>query len=103
MTQVEDEIVRRLNADPALRALLAPPRAPRYRYWETPDGRMFLYTTETFPDGKYGSGIMQPYGPGARSGRKRVTRWKPVREVHHATRKAAKARAYRLFTEHRDA
>jgi hypothetical protein len=103
--EIAAEIERRLNADPVLREVLASftPRQPRYRYWETPDGRMFLYTTEKFDDGKYGSAVMQPYGSGSRSGKGRVERWKPVREVHHSTRKAAKARAYRLFSEHKAA
>jgi hypothetical protein len=96
------EIEARLNADPTIRALLASftPREPRYRYWQTPDGTMFLYTTEKFSDGKYGSAIMAPYGKGSRSGKKNVTAWKPTREVHHATRKAAKARALKLYNEH---
>ena len=99
--QLSREIEGTLNEDlqKLMRSLM--PREPRHRYWETPDGRMFLYTTEKFSDGKYGSAVMQPYGPGSRSGKQKVTRWKPTREVHHATRKAAKARAYRLYQQAR--
>jgi hypothetical protein len=97
----DDPILRELSAELTAVLQRLMPHQPNYRYWETADGRMFLYTTEVFEDGKYGSAIMQPYGPGARSGKKNVTRWKPVREVHHLTRKAAKARAYRLYTEHK--
>ncbi len=77
------------------------PRDPRYRYWQTPDGRMFMWTTERMGDGKFASAVMVPTGPGSRSGRAHVTRWRATREVHHVTRRAAKARAYRLFTQHR--
>ena len=95
------EIERRLNADPAiqevLRAIGYGTRQPRYRFWQTPDGAMFIFTTEKFPDGKYGSAIYQPTGKGARSGRRAVTEWKPIREVHHRTRRAARARALALY------
>jgi hypothetical protein len=95
------EIERRLNADPAIRDLLGyiGGRQPRYRYWETPDGAMFIYTTETMPDGKYASAIYRPVGKGSRSGKRNVTEWKPVQEVRHTTRKAAKARALRLYQQ----
>lgn len=95
-----------IAGDPTLRELfpeLVPARDPRFRYWQTPDGTMFLYTTERFSDGKFGSAILRPTGKGARSGRRKVTRWKTTREVHHSTRRAAKARAYRLYEQHRAA
>lgn len=75
-------------------------RDPRYRYWETPDGRQFHYTTERMGDGKFASAIYVPKGKGARSGKKAVTRLSPSREVHHATRRAARARAYKLYQQH---
>lgn len=89
--------------DPAIQDVLRAisPRQPRYRYWESPDGTMFVYTTEKMGDGKYASAIYQPTGKGSRSGVKaKVTEWKPVREVRHGTRKAAKDRALRLWTAH---
>lgn len=99
MNDLEREITKRLNADPTIRALFSG-RQPRFRYWQTPDGAMFVYTTEAFSDCKYGSAIYQPTGEGSRSGRKAVTAWEPIREVHHATRKAAKARALALYAAH---
>lgn len=92
-------------ADPAIREILGSlyGRQPRYRYWETPDGAMYLYTTEKFSDGKYGSAVLRPTGKGSRSGKRNVQEWRTTREVHHATRKAAKARAYRLYEEARKA
>lgn len=87
-----------INSDATLRAMFTT-RDPRYRYWQTPDGRMFLYTTERFSDGKFGSAVLVPYGPGARSGRRRVSGWRTSREVHHARRKDARARAYRLYSD----
>jgi len=98
-SDIEQEIMDRLNADPTIRALFSSGRDPRYRYWQTPDGAMFIYTTEKMADGKYASAIYRPTGKGSRSGRRKVTQWTRTREVHHATRKAAKARAYRLFCE----
>ena len=85
-----------IERDPTLRSMFAT-RQPRYRYWQTPDGAMYFWTTETLGDDKYASGIYQPYGPGSRSGKAKVTQWRPVRVVHHSTRKAAKARALALF------
>lgn len=76
------------------------PRDPRFRYFETPDGRCFLWTTERFSDGKFGSAVLVPAGKGARSGRAAVTTWRSRREVHHSTRKAAKARALKLYQQH---
>lgn len=99
--EIAREIERRLNADPTIRALLErfTPRDPNYRYWQSPDGAMFIYTTEKMGDGKYASAIYRPTGRGARSGRAQVQQWRTTREVHHATRKAAKARAYRLYQQ----
>ena len=100
--RIAAEITARLNADPTIRALFAT-RQPRYRYWETPDGWTFIYTTETFGDGKYGSAIYRPTGKGARSGKGKVTEWTLTREQHHRTRRAAKARALRLYVEYIEA
>jgi len=96
-----NEIERRLWADPTIREILRDlfPRDPRYRYWQTPDGTMFIYTTERMGDGKYASAVLRPTGKGSRSGKSHVTAWRTTREVHAKTRKAAKARAYRLYQE----
>lgn len=75
------------------------PRDPRYRYWQTPDGTMFIYTTERMGDGKFASAVLTPTGRGSRSGRKAVQQWRTTREVHHRTRRAARDRAYRLFEQ----
>jgi hypothetical protein len=72
-------------------------RDPRFRYYEDARGTMYLWTTERMGDGRFGSAVLVPFGPGSRSGRGKVTRWKTTREVHHSTRKAAKARALRLY------
>jgi hypothetical protein len=98
MASFQEDLASFVNSDPTLRALFTPARQPRYRYWQSPDGAMFFWTTETLAEGKYASGIYQPYGPGARSGTAKVTQWKPVRVVEHSTRKAARARALRLWT-----
>ena len=101
----DTEIRHRLEADPAIQEVLQyldlrlNGRQPRYRYWQSPDGAMFIYTTEKFADGKYGSAVLRPSGKGSRSGKGRVEEWRTTREVHHATRKAAKARAYRLYQQ----
>jgi hypothetical protein len=94
------EIERRLTADPAVQDLLLElyGRDPRYRYWETPDGWQFHYTTERMGDGRFHSAQYQPKGKGARSGK--ASRLVVRRELPHATRKGAKARAYRLYQRH---
>lgn len=76
------------------------PRDPRYRYWETPDGWQFHYSTERMGDGKFASAQYQPTGKGARSGKAAITRLEVRRELHHATRRGAKARAYKLYQKH---
>lgn len=98
-TTIDIEIEHRLLADPTIRELLRAlnPRDPRYRYWQTPDGAMFVYTTERMSDGKYASAIYQPTGKGSRMGKAHVTGWRITREVHHVARKAAKARALALY------
>ncbi|HEY6568558.1 MAG TPA: hypothetical protein VI341_13665 [Actinomycetota bacterium] len=102
MSSYDEDLRARLEADPAIQELLAElwPRAARYRYWEAPDGRQFVYTTERMGDGKFASAIYVPKGKGARSGKKAVTRLSPSREVHHATRRGARARAYKLYQQH---
>lgn len=83
------------------------PRQPRYRYWESPDGWQFLYTVEKAEDDqgreRYQSAIYMPKGPGSQSGPKawtKRTRMVLRRERSHTTRRAAKARAYRLYQDH---
>ena len=84
------------------------PTQPRYRYWETDDGWQFLYTVEKVEDDdgreRYQSAIYMPKGPGSQSGPKA---WTPRTQlvlrkaVSHATRRAAKDRAYRLYRDHK--
>jgi len=96
MNELEDII----NGDATLRSLFAATRQPRFRYWQASDGTMFLWTTERFSDGKFASAVLVPTGPGARSGRRKVTSWRTTREVHVQSRALAKARALRLFKQH---
>lgn len=71
-------------------------RQPRYTFWKR-NGTLYCYTTERMGDGKFASWIYAPRGKGSRSGD--PSSWTPVREVHHTTRKAAKARAYKLLKQ----
>lgn len=77
---------------------------PRYRYFETPDRWMFIWTVERITDDddreRYASAVYVPKGRGARSGD--PSRWVVRREVHHSTRRAAKARALRMYRQHAD-
>jgi hypothetical protein len=73
-------------------------RQPRTAYWETPDRWLFVYSTERMGDGRFSSAIYRPHRD--RSGQ--VTSWHVTREVHHRTRRAAKARAYRLYQQHKE-
>jgi hypothetical protein len=73
-------------------------RQPRYNYFQRGNGPMFCWTVEKNPgDGKYASFVYKPIGKGARSGK--ATRWELVerKTVEHSKRKAAKARALRLY------
>jgi hypothetical protein len=95
--QVNPAIVARLNQHFA--ELFG--REPRYRYFQRDGGPMFCWTVERDEDGKYLSFVYRPVGAGARSGT--ATRWELVeaksskwKQVKHAKRKAAKARALRL-------
>lgn len=77
-------------------------REPRYCYFQRGNGAMFCWTVEKGEDGKYVSFVYRPTGKGARTGdasswelvETKSSKWKQVR---HAKRKAAKARALRLF------
>lgn len=74
------------------------PDIARYRYWSAPDGTQFHYTVERLADGKYASAVYVPKGKGARSGKPAMLVARRI--VHHSTRRAAKARAYRLYQQH---
>lgn len=103
-TRTPEEAIRdRLISDERIRERLLDflPRDARSRYFQTSDGTMFAWTTERLGDGKFASGVYVPKGPGSRSGKRNVTRWEVARELHHATRKGAKSRAYRMFLQHR--
>lgn len=75
----------------------------RYRYFQQRGGPMFCWSTEKV-DGRYASFVYRPIGKGARTGK--ATRWERVdsggrwKLVTHSTRKAAKARALRLYRKH---
>jgi hypothetical protein len=83
------------------------PREARWAYWQTKDGRMFVYNTERLHtlnpndpgNGKFESAVYVPYGPGSRSGK--ATQWRKLEGESslHDLRKDAKARAYRLYQE----
>lgn len=95
---VNPAIVARLNQH--LAELFG--REPRYCYFQRGSGPMFCWTVEKDEDGKYLSFVYRPVGKGARSGT--ATRWELVeaksskwKQVRHAKRKAAKARALRLY------
>jgi hypothetical protein len=87
------------------------PREARWAYWQDKGGPMFVYNTERIhtvdPDdpanGKFESGVFEPYGPGSRSGK--ATRWRKVEAESslHSLRRDAKARAFRLYQEWRNA
>jgi hypothetical protein len=55
----------------------------------------FCYTPHADQDGWYYSFVYKPIGKGARTGE--AKRWKLTKLVPHRVRKAAKARALRLF------
>jgi hypothetical protein len=95
----EREVAAEIEAFLRQRGVL--PEIARYRYWETPDGWQFHYTTEKLGDGKFASAMYMPIGKGARSGDKKKVRALEIRRaLHHATRRGAKARAYALFQKH---
>ena len=80
-------------------------RQPRWRYFEVGQTK-FCWTTEPLPpDERYRSFVYQPEGKGSRDARGgwRAQSWKPVREVSHKTRRAAKARALRLYRAAKEA
>lgn len=99
---MDELIAERLSADPTIQRLLFDlgygGRQPRYRYFEVGQ-RKFAWTTERFADGKFASFIYEPQGRGARDKRKGwlAERWVVRQELRHGTRKAAKARALRLW------
>jgi hypothetical protein len=80
---------------------------PRYRYFESKDGWMFGWTVEKLwsPEdsyhGKYQSFVYMPKGKGARTGK--AEEWVLRSVTTHSTRKAAKARALRLFQQRKAA
>jgi len=78
----------------------------RFRYWQTGDGPMFVYTVEPYnlrypegqvAQGRYESVVYMPRGKG------RARQWIAVPESrsYHVLRKDAKARAWKLREAHR--
>jgi hypothetical protein len=88
----EDAFCRMLERDHALAALF--PRSPAYRYFSH-RGYRYCWTTERMSGGVYQSFVYQPVGKGSRSGEAKTL--KLTRVVSHKTRRAAKARAERLY------
>ncbi len=93
------ELVRRLTT--MLAALEG--REPRWRYFQRHGGPMFFWTVERYDSdashehaGRYVSGVYEPVGRGARSGRATSFRLAEVSLGAHALRRDAKARALRL-------
>lgn len=80
-------------------------REPRWRFFQTPDGYRFFWTTEKYEDdahwmaGKYVSGVYKPVGKGSRSGKASRLELIESKCVGHKTRRAAKARALRLYNQ----
>jgi hypothetical protein len=68
-------------------------RQPRYRYFAHHNYR-YGWTTERVR-GQYESFVYQPVGKGSRTGKARS--WKLTRVCRHKMRKAAKARALRMW------
>ena len=91
-----DEDVRERQAmEEVRRQLQAMMPSISLRYFEVGQ-RQFCWNTERI-GGPHPWRAMEyaPCGPGARSGK--ATQWKLVREVNCATRKAAKARAWKWY------
>lgn len=105
MTPTEEKMASRLSdqlaaivaREPSLRDLLMP-RTASYSYWR--HGQfMYAYTTKRVR-GAWLSYVYVPKGEGSRSGEHRkwtVTSWQAQDKVRHSTRRAAKARAAKLW------
>lgn len=71
-------------------------RKYQYRYFESPDHRMFCWTPWKDQKGNYFTWVMKPVGKGSKSGKPRM--WKQVgKRVRSRTRKTAKARAHKRY------
>lgn len=103
MTEVSPELRAALNRMVQMHVS----REPRWRYFGARGGPMFFWTVEKYDEdahwskvaGRYVSGVYKPIGKGARSGA--ATRFELVESkcTGHKTRKAAKARALRLYKQ----
>ena len=94
------ELVRQLTT---LLAVLQG-REPRWCYFQRAGGPVFFWTVERYDSdvgrelaGRYVSGVYEPVGRGARSGRATTFRLAGDSLGAHALRRDAKARARRLF------
>lgn len=66
-----------------------------YRYYESPDHRMFCWTPWKDSNGDYWTWVMKPFGRGAKT---KPRQWKRVgKRVRSRTRKTAKARAHTRY------
>ncbi len=77
----------------------ATPIPKHHRYRMCKDGYIIGYLTAPI-EGKYVSLVWQPKGKGARSGHPAYWGLSERLMVQHSTRKAAKARAVRLWMQH---
>jgi hypothetical protein len=92
-----ESIRQRLLASGLYPFLAEPLPGPRSRYFCFPRSQArFCWSTEA-TEGKYFSWVWAPRGPGARTG-KAIT-FERTKTMTHATRKAAKARALRLYSQ----
>jgi hypothetical protein len=94
MNEMGERILRRMiEGCPEIASMFA--AQPAYRYWEVGQ-RRFCYNTEPISgDHPWTAFEYAPTGPGSRTGK--ASELKLVRTVNCATRKAAKARAYRWY------
>lgn len=98
--------VRLLESDPERWAPILMPRgSARQAAWPCEDGWEVRYTTERVDGGPYAGRfavlLYRVQGPGARTGRYTAeTEWRLVYERAFSTRKAAKARAVKLYRAH---
>jgi hypothetical protein len=82
--------------------LVMPEGSAAQRLWNAEDGWIIVYTTERVDRGrwadKFVTMLYKPHGKGARSGK--AEEWRRTYARAFSSRKAAKARALDLYSEH---
>ena len=110
MSEVSAELnrafARMVGDDPELRRLfMSPDGEARHQLWACGDGWIVGYTTQRITggrfDGRFATMAYKPVGRGARSGK--ATNHVRVYFRGFNTRKAARARADRMYEQHRKA